>query len=147
MLENYDIVIPETNMIWSEVETSEDEYDFSFVDEYLDWCERNNVEPIGMPCNAPSEQIGCSTPNYFHTCTAVAKGQTDLSILFIAGHCLMWKGIGWMSSHPAGMSDEEIKELYLTRMEDYIKTMMTRYKSMLDTYPSRWGSRSSGDCA
>jgi hypothetical protein len=35
-------------MIWSEVEQWEDDYDFSFVDEYLDWCEANNIEPIGM---------------------------------------------------------------------------------------------------
>lgn len=37
-------------MVWSYVETSEDDYDFSFVDEYLHWCEKNNVEPIGMLC-------------------------------------------------------------------------------------------------
>jgi hypothetical protein len=30
------------------VEVADGEYDFSFVDEYLDFCEKNNIEPIGM---------------------------------------------------------------------------------------------------
>jgi hypothetical protein len=42
---------------------------------------------------------------------------------------MVWKGIGWMSSFPKGTTDEEREQMYLKRIEDYIKTMMTRYKS------------------
>lgn len=44
------------------------------------------------------------------------------------GHCLVWKGIGWMSEYPEGTTDAERNQLYLDRIESYIKTMMTRYK-------------------
>jgi hypothetical protein len=39
-----------------------------------------------------------------------------------------------MSYHKTeGLSEEELRKLYLTRMEDYIKTMLTRYKGMFST--------------
>lgn len=94
MLDNADVLIPETDLIWSMVEVFEDEWDFSFVDKYLDFCEKHGIEPIG--------------------------------------HCLIWKGIGWMTDYrPNGeKTDAELKPLFMSRMEDYIKTMLTRYKGI-----------------
>lgn len=93
MLDNADVLIPETDLIWSSVETSEGEFDFAHVDKYLDYCEKNGIEPIG--------------------------------------HNLIWKGIGWMTDdRPPNSSDAELKVLFMSRMENYIQTMLTRYQGM-----------------
>lgn len=53
-------------------------------------------------------------------------------LYILAGHCLLWKGIGWMTySKPKGISDDDLRQLYLTRIEDYIRTMLTRYKGVV----------------
>ena len=35
-----------------------------------------------------------------------------------------------MSYYPEGMSEQELQDLYMTRMENWMKTVLGRYKSM-----------------
>lgn len=93
---NAEVLLTETDLIWSSVEVQDGQYFWGDVDEYLDWADANGIEPIG--------------------------------------HCLIWKGIGWMSSHPPNMSDADLQNLYLSRMQDYIKTVLGRYKDRI----KRW---------
>jgi hypothetical protein len=43
---------------------------------------------------------------------------------------MVWKGIGWMSEVPENTTDSQRTEIYLHRTENYIKTMMGRYKGI-----------------
>lgn len=48
IVDNADVLLMETDLIWSSVEKSENVWFWDDVDEYLDFCEKNGLEPIGM---------------------------------------------------------------------------------------------------
>jgi GH35 family endo-1,4-beta-xylanase len=131
------VLIPETDLTWGKVEVSEGEYDFSFVDDYLHFCEMYNIEPIGV-FRTVSERVfrnWLRLPRAsFVARLLVNRGWCEqVSMIRRActtGHCMVWKGIGWMSEVPENTTDSQRTEIYLNRIENYIKTMMGRYKGI-----------------
>jgi GH35 family endo-1,4-beta-xylanase len=46
--ENYDVLLTETDLIWSSVEYQDGQWYWNDVDDYVEWAMANEMEPIGM---------------------------------------------------------------------------------------------------
>jgi GH35 family endo-1,4-beta-xylanase len=52
--DNYDVLLTETDLIWTSVEYQDGQWFFDDVDDYVEWAEKNGMEPIGMKCVSTS---------------------------------------------------------------------------------------------